>query len=55
MDTSLTQTNQTSHSALEYGVIGSMSTIPANYIHSFIVFYSSQGVNNAVREWGHTL
>jgi hypothetical protein len=41
--------------ALEYGVVGSMSTIPANYMHSFIVFYSAQGINKGMREWGQTL
>ena len=55
MDTSLTQVNRTSHSALEYGVVGSMTTVPGNYIQSFIVFYSSSGVNKATREWGQTL
>ena len=55
MDTSLTQRNQTSCRALEYGVVGSMSTIPAAYEHSFIVFYSSQGINRAVRAWGEAM
>ena len=55
MDTSLTQTDQPPRRALEYGVIGSMQTIPDNYMHSFIVFYSSQGINKAVREWGQTM
>lgn len=55
MDTSLTQRNQSFFRALEYGVIGSMSTIPADYGHSFIIFYSSQGINKAVRGWGQTM
>ena len=50
MDTSLAQTNKPSYSSLDYNVIGSMTQIPANSMHSFIVFYSSQGVNKAVRE-----
>jgi hypothetical protein len=40
MATSLSQTNNT----LEYGVMGSMLSIPANYNHSMIVFYSSKGI-----------
>ena len=51
MATSLTQTNQT----LEYGVMGSMMSITPNYNHSFIVFYSSNGINEGVREWGHIM
>ncbi|CAF1149166.1 unnamed protein product [Rotaria sordida] len=51
MATSLSQTNN----ILEYGVIGSMLTIPANYNHSMIVFYSSKGINEGIREWGQTM
>jgi hypothetical protein len=51
MATSLTQTNN----VLEYGVMGSMLTIPENYNHSMIVFYSSHGINEGVREWGQTM
>jgi hypothetical protein len=51
MATSLTQTNNT----LEYGVMGSMLSITPNYNHSLIVFYSSKGINEGVREWGETM
>ncbi len=40
---------------LEYGVMGSILSIPANYNHSMIVFYSSRGINEGVREWGQTM
>ena len=52
MATSLNQRNRTDERVLEYGVMGSMGTIPANYVQSFIVFYSPHGVNEGVREWG---
>ena len=52
MPTSLIQRNEASNSVLEYGVIGSMSIIPANYTQSMIVYYSSDGVNEGIREWG---
>jgi hypothetical protein len=51
MTTSLTQTNNT----LEYGVMGSILSITPNYNHSFIVFYSSKGINEGVREWDQTM
>jgi hypothetical protein len=51
MATSLCQTNNT----LAYGVIGSMLSIPANYNHSMIVFYSPRGINEGMREWGRTM
>jgi hypothetical protein len=51
MATSLSQTNN----ILEYGVMGSMLSIPANYNHSLIVFYSSKGINVGFREWGQTM
>ncbi len=51
MATSLTQTNN----VLEYGVMGSMYSITPNYNHSLIVFYSSKGINEGVREWGQTM
>jgi hypothetical protein len=51
MATSLSQTNNT----LEYGVMGSMSSIPADYNHSMIVFYSSHGINEGIREWGEVM
>ncbi|CAF4204876.1 unnamed protein product [Rotaria sp. Silwood2] len=52
MATSLSQTNS---NTLEYGVMGSMLSIPANYNHSMIVFYSSQGINEGIREWGQLM
>ena len=55
MATSLWQRSETSYTALEYGVTGSMSTIPANYAQSFILFYSPRGINKGVREWGQTM
>jgi hypothetical protein len=51
MATSLSQANGT----LEYGVMGSMISIPANYNHSMIVFYSSKGINEGMRAWGQTM
>jgi hypothetical protein len=51
MATSLSQTNNT----LEYGVVGSMLSIPANYNHSMIVSYSPRGINEGMREWGQTM
>jgi hypothetical protein len=55
MATSVSQRKRASESVLEYGVMGSMSTIPANYMQSFIVFYSSRGINDGIREWGETM
>lgn len=55
MATSIYQRDETLGNTLEYGIMGSMSTIPANYIHSFIVFYSSNGINSGVEEWGETM
>ena len=55
MATSLSQRQEGSYAALEYGVTGSMITVPANYTQSFIVFYSSNGINKGVREWGQTM
>ena len=55
MATSISQRNEASDSVFEYGVMGSMSTIPANYMHSYIVFYSARGINSAVQEWGQTM
>jgi hypothetical protein len=51
MATSLYQVQNT----LSYGVIGSMSYVPANYNHSMIVFYSSKGINDGMREWGQAM
>ncbi|UJR38301.1 hypothetical protein I4U23_030971 [Adineta vaga] len=55
MATSLSQRSPVSDSILEYGVIGSMSTIPANYTQSLTVFYSPRGINVGMREWGETM
>lgn len=55
MATSFTQRYKASNSTLEYGVIGSMASIPANYSHSMIVFYSQNGVNEGMRQWGQTM
>ena len=54
MATSLWQRHETFFSALEYGVTGSMSTIPANYTQSFILFYSPRGINRGRRAWDQT-
>ena len=51
MATSLSQANN----ILEYGVMGSIISIPENYNHSMIVFYSSKGINEGVREWGQAM
>jgi len=51
MTTSLAENDHT----LEYGVLGSITSIPANYNHSMIVFYSSRGINKGMREWGQTM
>jgi len=55
MATSLAQRNKSSEKILEYGVMGSMSNVPANYIQSFIVFYSPRGINDGIQEWGETM
>ena len=55
MATSLFQRNTSLNTVLEYGVMGSISTIPANYMHSLIVFYSPSGINRGIREWGETM
>jgi hypothetical protein len=51
MATSLSQRSN----ILKHGVMGSISTIPANYMHSMIVFYSPHGLNSGIREWGQTM
>ncbi|CAF3945609.1 unnamed protein product [Rotaria sordida] len=51
MATSLSQKDN----ILQYGVLGSILTISANYNHSMIVFYSSHGINQCIREWGETM
>lgn len=51
MATSIAQTKN----ILEYGVVGSMFSITPNYNHSLIVFYSSKGINEGIREWGQVM
>ncbi|CAF2075690.1 unnamed protein product [Rotaria magnacalcarata] len=51
MATSLSQTIN----VLEYGVMGSILSIPANYNHSMIIYYSPRGINEGLREWGQTM
>lgn len=51
MATSLSQ----HENILQYGVMGSIPTIPANYNHSMILFYSPDGINNCIRQWGRTM
>ena len=55
MATSLYQRYNPTAPALEYGVMGSVLTIPANYMQSFMVFYSPDGVNEGIREWGELM
>lgn len=55
MATSLSQRNRSSDASLEYGIVGSISTIPANYMQSFMLFYSTNGINRGIREWGETM
>jgi hypothetical protein len=55
MATSLYQRNTSSDTTLEYGVIGSISTIPANYMQSFMIFYSTHGINRGIQEWGEIM
>ena len=51
MATSLSQSN----GSLEYGVMGSMVSITPNYNHSMIVYYSPNGINEGVLEWGQAM
>jgi hypothetical protein len=55
MATSLYQRKSSLGPVLEYGVMGSMATIPAEFTQSFIVFYSPHGINEGIREWGETM
>ncbi|CAM2722812.1 unnamed protein product [Rotaria socialis] len=50
-----TSLSQTSKNTLEYGVMGSMLSIPANYNHSMFALYSSGGINEGIREWGQIM
>ncbi|CAF0898885.1 unnamed protein product [Rotaria sordida] len=40
---------------LQYGVMDSMITIPVNYSNSLILFYSSEGINKAIHDWGQMM
>lgn len=40
---------------LQYGVMGSAITIPANYNHSLVLFYSPNGINKVVNQWGQMM
>ncbi|CAF4831166.1 unnamed protein product [Rotaria sp. Silwood1] len=51
MATSLSQQDN----ILQYGVMGSIKTIPANYNHTMILFYSSNGTNDALRQYGNIM
>ncbi|CAF3984657.1 unnamed protein product [Rotaria sordida] len=51
MATSLSQTTN----ILQCGVLGSIISIPENYNYSMIIFYSSKGINEGIREWGKTM
>lgn len=52
MSTSFSQSNG---NILDFGVMGSIISIPANYTHSMIVCYSPRGINDGVREWGDVM
>lgn len=47
--------SQTNNHTLEYGVMGSMLSIPSNYSHSMMVFYSANGINEGMREYGQLM
>ncbi|CAF1238587.1 unnamed protein product [Adineta ricciae] len=47
--------SQTKQNTLEYGVMGSILSIPANYNHSMMVFYSPNGINQGIRAWGQMM
>jgi hypothetical protein len=51
MATSLNQDGD----VLQYGVMGSVITIPANYNHSLILYYSSDGINKGIHQWGEMM
>jgi hypothetical protein len=51
MATSLNQEDN----VLQYGVMGSMISIPANYNHSLVLFYSSEGINKGIHQWGEMM
>jgi len=51
MATSLNQEDN----ILQYGVMGSVITIPANYSSSLILFYSPEGINKGIHQWGQMM
>jgi hypothetical protein len=51
MSTSLTINKQT----LEYGYMGSIDSIPINSTNSLIIYYSSNGINELIQNWGITM
>jgi hypothetical protein len=51
MATSLNQEDN----ILQYGVMGSVITIPANYSNSLVLFYSPDGINKGVYQWGEMM
>jgi hypothetical protein len=51
MATSLNQQDN----VLQYGVMGSAITIPANYDSSLVLFYSPNGINNGIHQWGQLM
>ncbi|CAF1041463.1 unnamed protein product [Rotaria sordida] len=51
MATSLNQQDN----ILQYGAMDSMITIPVNYSNSLILFYSSEGINKVIHDWGQTM
>ncbi|CAF3069093.1 unnamed protein product [Rotaria sp. Silwood2] len=40
---------------LEYGYIGSIKSIPINSSNSLIIYYSSNGINQLMEQWGITM
>ncbi|KAK7089407.1 hypothetical protein V1264_024716 [Littorina saxatilis] len=40
---------------LQYGIMGGVTTVPANTVMEFIVYYSSGGINRAFEGWGSYL
>ncbi|CAF0870990.1 unnamed protein product [Rotaria sp. Silwood1] len=40
---------------LEYGYIGSIKSIPINSSYSLIIYYSSNGINQLMEQWGITM
>ncbi|XP_059175577.1 uncharacterized protein LOC131955455 [Physella acuta] len=40
---------------LSYGIMGLVDSVPSNYSIDFIVYYSNQGINQAMKGWGELL